>query len=168
MQQAGRDLAQTAKTIRSLGPAEGASACIENALRESYRSGQRRMRKAVESGTDKDFHAWRKHAKYLFFQLGMLQPIWPERLEKMVSQLDKLQTRAGQHHDLAMLKTLLSHGPVEKFGSQLTLNVVNDALAQRAKHLRKQVLSLGRKIYRERSSAFIGGLRKHRARRLIA
>jgi CHAD domain-containing protein len=161
MQQAERDLQHTAGILRSLRFQADAAHGIEEGLLKSYRTGRRRMRKAINSGCDADFHAWRKSAKYLFFQIGILQPVWPRRLAKMVEQLDHLQKDAGNDHDIVVLKTLLGLGPLDKFGGQLPLSVVFDALERRSNKLRKRAEALGKKIYREKSGAFIAGIRRH-------
>jgi CHAD domain-containing protein len=161
MREAGRELAQTAEAILAVVPRNDASKRIEEALRKTYRSGRRRMRKAVDSGTDEDFHDWRKSAKYLFFQLRTLQPLWPAHLEQMVEQLNELQKRAGLHQDLVVLRALLAEGPTGSFGNRASLKVVNDILTRRSRRLRKQCLSLGRQIYAREPRLFIQGITRH-------
>ena len=161
MQQARRDLQNTAATLRGLRLDANSAGGILKSLRKSYRTGRSRMQKAIQTGNDEDFHKWRKSAKYLYFQIGMLQRVWPVHLAKMVGQLDELQKQAGRDHDLVVLKALLAHGPVEKFGGQLAVDVVNDALERRSKKLRKRAQALGEKIYREKSGAFVTGIRRH-------
>ena len=49
--------------------------------------------------------------KYFYYQLQMLQPIWPKRLGAMVKQLKKLEDKLGKDHDLAVLGNILAEQP---------------------------------------------------------
>ncbi len=83
---------------RSLGPG----------LAQVYRSGRRRMRSALTSGDDAAaFHRWRTRVKVLYYQLQMLNSVWPKRLGKTVAFLRKLEHKLGADHDLSVLKSVL-------------------------------------------------------------
>jgi CHAD domain-containing protein len=62
---------------------------------------------AFRPGDDKAFHKWRIRVKNLFYELQILQPVWPERLKKMLAGLEQLQDEIGVDHDLIVLKRSL-------------------------------------------------------------
>jgi CHAD domain-containing protein len=56
-------------------------------------------------------HEWRKQVKYLRYQLEVLRPLWPERIEELASEADRMGTLLGDDHDLAVLRQMLTRDP---------------------------------------------------------
>src|SRR5690349_6256341 len=75
---------------------------IEPGLGKTYRRARYQMLRAKRRGTAESFHQWRKQVKYVYYQLQMVQPAWPRRLEPMVRQLKKLEDKLGKDHDFAV------------------------------------------------------------------
>lgn len=57
-------------------------------------------------------HEWRKASKYLLFHLQLLQSVDPRWLVPLTRMLDDLQEQLGDHHDIAVLRELVSDDPV--------------------------------------------------------
>ena len=48
-------------------------------------------------------HEWRKRAKNLRYVVELLEPIWPEVIEALAREAERLESDLGEDHDLAML-----------------------------------------------------------------
>ena len=53
------------------------------------------MERALGQGDDEAFHKWRMRVKNFYYELQLLQSVWPARLNKMVAGLGKLQDDIG-------------------------------------------------------------------------
>ena len=98
-------------------------------------------------------HEWRKRAKYLWYQLRVLEPVWPAALSGMVGEADRLSDLLGEDHDLAVLQAQLAaltaetnSGSVEELFARID---------RRAKGLQTQAFSLGQRLYAERPGDFV-------------
>src|SRR5262249_49274598 len=52
-----------------------------------------------------------KQAKYLRYQLEVLTPVRPERLEELTNEADRMGELLGDDHDLAALRQMLTEDP---------------------------------------------------------
>ena len=84
---------------------------IEPGIHSTYGRGRREMVTAYRSGHAEEFHAWRKRAKYLRYQMEFLAPLWPEVVVGMAVTLDRLGEILGEEHDLAELTELIHVRP---------------------------------------------------------
>src|SRR5262245_32339530 len=53
---------------------------VGEGLEDVYRQARRAFTEAAGDPTVEKLHEWRKQAKYLRYQLDLLQPLWPERM----------------------------------------------------------------------------------------
>jgi len=123
-------------------------------LRRVYRQGRERMADAEAAGTAEARHEWRKRAKYLWYHLRILEPVWPAALAGMVGEADRLSDLLGEDHDLAVLRSRLgslSPAPGSEVVDELCARV-----DRRSKGLQTQAFSLGQRLYAERPSDFVG------------
>jgi CHAD domain-containing protein len=83
----------------------------------------------------------------------LLQPLWPERIDAMASELETLGDSLGDDHDLAVLRQDLDQG---RFGDGHARDVkaLGDAMAQRQRQLRSAALALGARFYAEKPGMF--------------
>lgn len=128
-------------------------------LRKVYRQCQKRMRRAFSEGNDESFHKWRIRAKNLFYELQMLRPVWPERLDKMIAGLNQLQEEIGADHDLVILKRSLKT-PDTFDGDEKVAKFVS-VLVEKSKKIRRQLEPLGRSIFDQKSGEFVDNLGQH-------
>ena len=112
------------------------------------------MERALRQGDDEDFHKWRIHVKNFFYELQMLQRVWPARLDKMVAALRQLQDEIGADHDFVVLKRSLRKTP-DVFGGTETVERVVDSLEDKSRKLRRMTEPLGKAIFDERSCRFV-------------
>ena len=87
-------------TDRSLGG-------LEAGYKATFRRSRKLMRKALESPTDRRFHAWRKEVKYHHYHARLLANLRGAPMHKRSRITGELQERLGQHHDLAVLRKRL-------------------------------------------------------------
>lgn len=128
-------------------------------LQKVYGQARNRMLRALTYQTPETFHDWRKQVKYLYYQLQMLEPISPRRLESMVSRLRELEDRLGEDHDLAVLERILCRGR-EQYGGRRPVERVIGCLVRQSKKLRKETASMGKAIFGEKPRKFVDKLEK--------
>jgi CHAD domain-containing protein len=125
-----------------------------------YRQGRKRMKAAIELGQDNAFHRWRIRAKNLYYELEFLESIWPGRFHRLISRLSKLQDEIGLDHDAAVLRAWLKKTP-ENFGDSETVERVVGCLDSKIQELRKGIVPLGRRIWREKPRRFTRRVMRH-------
>jgi CHAD domain-containing protein len=64
-------------------------------------------KKARRTGKDTDFHAWRKKAKRLLYQLELTQAEPGRRIARVMKRVGKLQNKLGIYHDCAVVEEQL-------------------------------------------------------------
>jgi CHAD domain-containing protein len=154
-----RDLEETKRDLERLRLA-GEWEVIEAGLRDVYRQSRKRMNTALQAGDDEAFHRWRIRVKNLYYELQMLEPIWPKRLDKMTSRLAKLQHKIGLDHDIAVLKDLLRKTP-DAFGGTETVERLIHRLENDSQKLRHAVEPLGEAIFYKKPRRFVRKLGRH-------
>jgi CHAD domain-containing protein len=123
-------------------------------LEDVYRQCRKRMRCALGQGDDEAFHKWRIRVKNLFYELQTLQPVWPERLVKMIADLRQLEENIGADHDLVVLKQSLVKTP-DAFGGAKAVEHVVASLSEKSKQLRREAEPLGKAIFHQTSRGFV-------------
>ena len=73
------------------------------AVATSYRRGQAALARALKKPTPKNFHAWRKEVKELWYHLRIFAPLNRVVLEQIANDAKKLGELLGQHHDFVFL-----------------------------------------------------------------
>jgi len=129
-------------------------------LHRSYREGRQGYDLARRSETPRHFHQWRKRAKDLFYQIGLLRRIWPEQMCAAQAELEQLTEYLGNDHDLFLLTEASSLKRFRKKAgpAAAALQALVDA---RQRELRAQALTLGAKFYEEKASKFCKRLRQY-------
>lgn len=127
---------------------------IGSGLRRIYRDGKEAMRAAADARVNEDLHEWRKQVKYLWHQLQILEPAWPDLLHGLASQTHKLADHLGDDHDLAVLRQKISsHADAFEVQDRDTLVSVLD---RRRKQLQDKAFTLGARIFEEKPKRFVG------------
>ena len=94
------------------------------------------------------------------YELQTLQPVWPERLVKMVTDLRQLEENIGADHDLVVLKRSLLKTP-DAFGGVKAVERVVGPLNEKSKQLRREAEPLGKAIFDQTSRRFVRELGQH-------
>jgi CHAD domain-containing protein len=127
---------------------------IGRGVREAYDEGKAAHAIASENRSAEHFHQWRKAAKDLWYQVTLLEPIWPEQLDALAQELKTLGDCLGEDHDLFVLRCWLKERHGEKAKTTKRLTLLQQLIADRQRDLRTQALDIGKQFYEEISSAF--------------
>jgi CHAD domain-containing protein len=132
---------------------------IEPGLRKVMRQCRRRMRVAIESDEDEDFHRWRIRVKNLYHELQLVESIWPKRLGKMLACLRKLQRRIGDLHDVAVAKALLAANAATP-ATREKIDPIVERLDARAARLKRDSRKLGHQLFDKKPGTLLKKLRR--------
>jgi len=88
---------------------------IEDGLARTISTGRRAMASAFKSGTDADFHEWRKRVKDLGHHVELLINAWPNVMTALEKEISTLARHLGHHHDLALVVEMVgqTEGPLD-------------------------------------------------------
>jgi CHAD domain-containing protein len=160
------ELRAAREEIRSWPEAGDDFAAIAPGIDRIYRRGRSAQHHVAELDPEASedrgaeaWHEWRKRAKYLWYQLRVLQPVSPV-IDSLVDEADELGELLGDDHDLAVLRELV-RGEPERFGSAPEVAPLVVALDARSDDLRRPALELGRRLYLDEPEAFVRRLEVH-------
>jgi CHAD domain-containing protein len=154
------DLEQTKGNLQRLPLVNGEWEVVEPGLEDVYRQSRKRMNRALQDGGDEAFHKWRIRVKNLLYELELLEPVWPKRMDKVTSRLSKLQDKIGRDHDMVVLKALLQKTP-ERFGGTEAVERVIRSLEGKSRKLRHAAEPIGEKIFARKPRRFVRKLGRH-------
>ena len=146
-------LHRAAKTLRHLEVDQRGWQAIGPGVKTAYRKGRRACRTARATPAPANFHAWRKRAKDLWYQVRLLQPAWPGQMEAMARELEALGDWLGDDHDLAVLRQYLDD-KLSSGGNLRGAAALDAVMTRRQRELRRAALALGARFYAEKPSAF--------------
>lgn len=127
---------------------------VAKGLRESYRSGRQAFTRALASGSDEDFHEWRKTLQHHWRHMQLLMPCWPSELSARVEVARTLSQLLGDDHDIALLRQLVS-APTMVFASPEDTQAFLKRCRNRHKALRREAETRGARLFVERSRPFV-------------
>jgi CHAD domain-containing protein len=159
LRQAADALGKTGRAFEAVRWPDSGWEAIEPGLETLYRQNRAWMSRALATRKDRDLHQWRKRAKFLYYQLQMLTPIWPERLVKTAKRLNELQDYLGADHDFAVLLSFLLGDPV-RYGGRKIVRRITRYSERRRRKVRQKSKTLGRVVFSEKPDRFTYGLRK--------
>lgn len=123
-------------------------------LQRTYRRGRKAWVRARREPSVEALHEWRKRAKDLAYQVGLLESAWPAAIEAYTGQAQRLADLLGDDHDLAMLVVLLG-GPDGLAGQvAVPADPVIELAEQRRAQLQHKAWRLGRRLYGESPKEF--------------
>lgn len=97
-----RQIESVARTFRGR-EIPGAEEQIVKNLARTFRRGRKAMKRARGSGAPESFHAWRKRAKDLRYQLEFLEPQLSKKFSEVRKEVEDLGESLGGLHDLDVL-----------------------------------------------------------------
>src|SRR5262249_28205939 len=103
--------------------------------------------------TVEKLHEWRKQAKYLRYQLVVLRLLWPERMEELSNEADRMGDLLGEDHDLVVLQQMLTEDP-GRFGGARDQVGLMALIDRRRAEVEEEVLFLGRRFFQDRPRDF--------------
>ena len=123
-------------------------------LKRVYRRGRRYYGITRAEGTVENFHEWRKQVKYLWYQMSVLNPVWPKPLGTLANELGKLADYLSEDHDLAVLRErAINQSQMLIDTSEIDKLVV--LINHRRLQLQNRAASLGTRVFAERPKNFV-------------
>ena len=150
-----RDVARMLESARSRVTdwridGEGFSA-LRPGLKRTYERGRARLARVQDKPSIENLHEWRKRVKDLGYQVRLIKPIWPETLDDLADELERLADYLSENHDLAILRQTVHQDPSE---DRTQLEVLVAMIDHSRAELEVEARRLGERIYLENSSAF--------------
>ena len=118
-----------------------------------YAQGLAAFDSAHWTGSAEAYHDWRKRVKYLWYQVQVLQNIWPAGMKSLSDELDQLGELLGDHHDLSMLRSTVLNG-FPRAGATSTIAALYRRIDEVRLELEKRAEILGKRVYAERPREF--------------
>ncbi len=126
---------------------------IRQGLRNTYRLGRRAMHQAQTKNRPELFHEWRKRAKEYWYHVRLLESCWTDVLTARENSLHDLETWLGDDHNIVVLLEQLQRQP-ERYGTAQDVDLFASLAQARQRELREQAISLGERLYEEKSKPF--------------
>jgi CHAD domain-containing protein len=127
-------------------------------VKRAYRRGCQAYCAAAQDPSPERLHEWRKRVKELWYQMRMLQPVWPEQLDAVGNELEILGDNLGDDRDLFLLqKSLQRRNDVVQSKNE----TIEGLIKKRQSKLRHAALTLGARFYAEKPSAFTSRLGRY-------
>jgi excisionase family DNA binding protein len=123
-------------------------------IRRVYARGRRAMRLSYTQPSSEIFHEWRKRVKYLWYQLEILEALWPNILSQLADELHSLSEYLGDDHDLAVLRTTVLDSSAG-FENELELLTLVQLIDQARLELEALAQPLGERIYFDPPKTFV-------------
>src|SRR5262249_14717584 len=89
----------------------------------------------------------------LRYQLEILRPLWPERLEELANEADHMGDLLGDDHDLAVFRQMLGDAP-DHFGDAGDQEVLLALCDRRRAELEQEAMLLGERFFEDRPREF--------------
>jgi CHAD domain-containing protein len=131
---------------------------VGEGLEDVYRRAGDAHQEATADPTVEKLHEWRKQAKYLRYQLEVLTPVRPERLEELTNEADRMGELLGDDHDLAALRQMLTDDS-GRFGDEGEREMLLALIDRRRAELEQEALLLGRRFFQDSPRDFARRLR---------
>lgn len=121
-------------------------AALFKGLVNTYDKGRRFLEINMNRTDSHLMHEWRKQVKYTWYQLVVLEPIWPEIFKALIGEFQALSKLLGNYQDLTLLEEYLK----EQRNKSKSSNVLASGLRLitiKKKDLAKRSLHLGKRLY---------------------
>jgi CHAD domain-containing protein len=132
---------------------------IEPGLRRTYRDARRAWSASRSDPADEQLHTWRRHTKYLWHQLQLLEAADPEWFAPLLRRLDRAADALGDDHDLVLLVDRIECEP-ERFGGPQAAGAAIGLAGRRRRRLRKRALKAAAKLFGRRPKRFTRRVRR--------
>ena len=129
-------------------------------VKQAYRKGRKAYATARTQPQPEHFHQWRKRVKDVWYDLRMLQPLWPEQMDALAKRFGTLGEHLGNDHDLFLLQQFVGK-QANGAGAWRQTQRLERLIEQRQQELRKSALELGAQCYAEKPSVFSKRLRQY-------
>jgi CHAD domain-containing protein len=122
---------------------------VGDGLEKTYKQFLRDLDAAADSEDAVAMHEWRKHTKYHWFHVSLVEKSARDLLKPREEALDKLGEYLGDHHNLHVLEETL-----EKAGKEVgDTGPILDAIKRKQDELAEKAFHLGHQLGAEKASA---------------
>ena len=129
---------------------------FEGGLFRMYRQGKKYLQDVRENPTPNQLHDLRKRLKYFWYQVEILQPIFPGPMKAYASTLEKIGENLGVYHDLEVLQEFLSELTI--IPDPQVKEALQEACLARKSMLLYNIWPLAEMAYSEKPEAIISRL----------
>jgi len=129
---------------------------FEGGLIRMYRQGKRYLRDAKKNPSPTQVHDLRKRLKYFWYQVEILQPIFPGPMKAYASTLELIAENLGVYHDLQVLQEFINETDII---SDLKINeTLHEACLARQSMILYNTWPLADIAYSEKPAAMVNRL----------
>ena len=133
---------------------------LSEGLRRVYKRGRSAFMLIGTERTTENLHEWRKQVKYLWYQVSVLNPMWPKPMDTLARELNKLADYLSEDHDLAMLsRTAIEQAPALAAPDEVE-NLIF-VIDQRRIQLQARATALGARVYGEKPKTFVNRMQAY-------
>lgn len=125
-----------------------------------YERGREAMKSAQKEPSKEIFHEWRKRVKYLWYQLRLLEDLWPDLIGTWQDETHELADFLGNDHDLMILNEKI-HTNGFQLKDKKQEELANAIVKEYSDHLRQEALNKGLLIYAEKPDHFVRRIKKY-------
>jgi len=131
---------------------------LEAAIAAAWREGRDAMRRARASGGADDYHAWRKAAKTLWYELRLIEA-GGGRIRADIRALKRIEVWLGDDHNIVVLVARVFR---DRAPQQLPadLDSIRRVAEDYQRQLRTKALERGRQVYAGRPPAYVARIKK--------
>jgi CHAD domain-containing protein len=126
---------------------------FEGGLFRMYRQGKRYLREAKKNPSPTKMHDLRKRLKYFWYQVEILQPIFPGPMRAYASTLETAAENLGDYHDLQVLQEFL--GKSNTIPDNKISETLHEASLARQSMLLYNIWPMVEIVYSEKPSAIV-------------
>lgn len=125
-----------------------------------YGRGRKAFIKAYKKPSAARFHESRKHTKYHWYHVRLLQNVWPRVMRGYRDSLRSLNELLGDDHDLSVLHNTLLED-TEAFGGDRERQILLDLIDRRQAELRAQAETIGWRVFTEKPARISGRMQDY-------
>jgi CHAD domain-containing protein len=127
---------------------------VRKGLRRVYSRGRRFLGRMEEHFSIDEFHEYRKNTKYLYYQMELIQPVFPKVIKAYAGTIDKHAEHLGEVRDLDRLENHIQELPGRMISSA-SKRKLQAVIEGKRESLMDKILTKSRLIYAERPKEFL-------------
>ncbi len=129
---------------------------FEGGLLRIYRQGKKYLNDARKNPDPALLHDLRKKMKYFWYQVEILQPIFPGPMEAYAGTLEKIAESLGEYHDIQVLQEFLKESDI--ISHPLIAETLNDACLAKKSMLLYNIWPMADMAFSEKPKAMVSRL----------
>lgn len=123
-------------------------------IKRVYKRGRKALKNSSKNPGKEIFHEWRKRVKYLWYQVLLLQDLWPDLFSTWESEIHELANYLGVDHDLMVLRDKLKDTGLN-LKDEAQQEMLHALIGEYSHQLRTQAWVKGELIYSEKPKHFV-------------